>query len=181
MGNVVLGHITTLPNSESRGERTMKRIAMFGICAAILVVLPGCMSMRTNTRAPGISEEAVPRLQIEQPVAFRNSAPSSGDIVIGKWVGWTVYADLHKYTESSIAAAKNVLERQNISVKDDADKVLELSVYSATSEQGMLTFKVTTALRVRTGDGLVREYKASQKHGSGYGTTSAMQRTHSMG
>lgn len=156
----------------------MNRTAMLSIGTAILIMLSGCLnlSMRTNTQAPSISDEAVPRLHIEQPVAFRNAAPSSGDIVIGEYSNWTIYADLHKYTESSIAAAKNVLERRSIRVKDDADKVLELSVYRATSEQGAFIIKETAVLRVRTGDGLEKEFEGIQRHGNTYGTTPAMER-----
>jgi len=147
-----MDYSATLPSGEGQAEGTMKRIAMFGIFVAVLVVLSGCISMRTNTRPPVIWAEAVPRLHnIDQPVALRNAAPSSGEVVIGEWIGWTVYADLHNYTESSIIAAKNVLKSQSIRVEDDADKVLELSVYRATSEQGWVTFTAMTALRVRTG------------------------------
>lgn len=172
-----MSHHALQPAKEAKANGAMKQITILGICAAVLLALSGCMSMHTNTRMPGISEEKLPRLQSEQPVAFRNGAPNVGDIVIGKWTGWTVYGDLHKYTESTIAAAKNVLERQNISVKDNANKSLELTVYSAESEQGWVTFRVRAALRVKTGDGLVKEFQDTIRHANGYGTTSAMERT----
>lgn len=111
------------------------------------------------------------------PVAFRNVSSQAGDILIGRWNGWKIYADLYKYTESSIGTAKNILERQNLKVNNTADKILELSVYDAKSEQGSWAFQVTTALRVKTGNGLQKEYVGVQKHGSGYGTTSAIEKT----
>jgi len=157
----------------------MKRSAMFATCAAFGMVLPGCLSIdiRTNTRAPSVSEEAVPMLHIKQSVAFRNAAPSSGEVLIGEWSNMRVYADLHKYTESAIGAATNVLKRQNISVDDDADKILELSVFGAKTEEGMWTFRSTTEMRVRTGDGLVKEFEASRKYANAYSTTAFMERT----
>ncbi|OEU76834.1 MAG: hypothetical protein BA864_03565 [Desulfuromonadales bacterium C00003093] len=154
----------------------MKQIVKLGMCVVILLLLFGCMSMRTNTKAPMLPDNAVPNINVKQPVAFKNISSKSGDIIIGKWVGWKVYGDLYKFTESSIGTAKNILERQNIKVTNSAGKILELSVYDAKSEQGAFIFGVTTALRVRTGDGLKKEYVGVQKHGNGYGTTAAIER-----
>jgi len=153
----------------------MKQIAKLGMGVTILLVLSGCMSMRTDTKATALPDNAVPKLNVKQPVALRNVAAKAGDLVIGKWVGWTVYGDMYKFTESAIGTAKTSLEQQNIQVKNSADKVLELSVHDAKSEQGAWTFAATTALSVKTGDGLNKEYVGVQKHGNGYGTTAAIE------
>jgi len=155
----------------------MKRIVKLGMFIIIFLFLTGCINYRTNTKAPILPDNAVPNLNVLLPVSFRNVASKSGDILIGRWNSWKVYADLYKYTESSIGAAKNILERQNIKVNNSADKILELSVFDAKSETGTWLFQVTTALRVKTGNGLKKEYVGVQKHGSGYGTTSAIERT----
>ncbi len=97
--------------------------------------------------------------------------------MVGKWSNARVYADLYKYTESAIGAAKKVLQKQNIDVKETADKVLELSVIRAKAEQGFFSFRSTTELRVRTGDGIVKEFKTSKRYGTAYVTTAVMERT----
>lgn len=155
----------------------MKKTAKLGMCIGIFLLLPGCINYRTNTKAPILPDNAIPNLNVLQAVSFRNVASQSGDILIGGWTGWRIYADLYKYTESSIATAENILQRQNIKVRNSADKTLELAVYDATSERGAWAFQVTTSLRVKTGNGLKKEYLGVQKHGSGYGTTSAIERT----
>lgn len=160
----------------------MNHKASVGVCISIFLLLSGCVSMHTNTRAPEVSETAVPLLNINQPVAFRNGARKTGEIEIGSWTPFTVYADLSNYTESAIGTAKNVLGKQNIRIRDNANKVLEFSVYSAKSERDDIWtfgkgFIVTTRLRVKTGNGMSRDYVSSIRHGNGYGTTSAMQKT----
>jgi hypothetical protein len=139
--------------NQGTGDFGMKRLALFGSIALIITLSVGCMKMRTNTSPPSLTDDAVPRLNIREPVSLHNSAPQVGEIVIGGWTGWTVHANLYKYTESTIGAVKNALEMQNIQVADDATKILELSVYEAPSKQNTWNFSVTTALRVRTGDG----------------------------
>jgi hypothetical protein len=135
--------------------------------------------MRTNPQATEIakeiSEDVLPELYTGDPVAIRNSSSSSGNIIIGRWVGWQVQGDLHKFTESAVGTVKNVFERQNIRIRDDADKALELSVYDAKSEQEGLRFRATTALRVRTGGGLEKEYVGSRHYTNGHRTTPAIE------
>lgn len=155
----------------------MKRTKLFGICTSIFVVLSGCMGMKSTTKAPIIEDVTVPRLQITQPVALRNTAPNSGAKMISDTGSFFVYADLHQYTKSSISAAKKILEAQNVEVRDDAEKVMELSIYKATSTIARWAFNATTYLRVKTGNGLLKEYTATQRHRNGFGTTSAMEKT----
>jgi hypothetical protein len=155
----------------------MKRMALLGSFGLVFVISIGCMNMRTNTRPPSLPDDAVPSLNIQQPIALQNSAPQAGEVVIGTWAGWKVHADLYKYTESTIGAVRNALETQNIEVADGAAKILELAVYEASSKQNMWNFTVKTALRVRTGDGYEQTYEDATSHGNGYGTTSAMEKT----
>ena len=155
----------------------MTRIALLGSFAIVFVFSTGCMNMRTNISPPSLADDAVPTLNIQQPVSLRNSASQAGEVVIGGWTGWTVHADLYKYTESTIGAVRTALETQNIEVSDSASKILELSVYEASSQQNTWNFTVNAALRVRTGDGYERTYEDSTSHGNGYGTSSAMETT----
>ncbi len=157
----------------------MKQKVKFLVCGIAVIFLSGCggMSMRTNTKVPVVTDYVAPTLNVSQTLAIKNISTNVGDIVIGHWTGWTVYADLYKYTDTSIGILKNILAEQNINVSSSAAKTLELSVYDAESIQGGWVFKASTSLRVKTGDGLVKEYLGEKRHGNGYGTTSAMERT----
>jgi hypothetical protein len=166
-----------IKGTTSRRDEVKLTAKLFALIL-VLVVLSGCrmMTLRPNTKATDISGDAMPELNVRGPVALRNSSSSSEDIVIGKWIGAKVLGNLDEFTESSVGTAKKIFERQNIPIEDDADKVLELSVYDAKAEQGMVKFRATTALRVRTGDGLEKEYVGVQNYGNGHATTPAIER-----
>ena len=160
----------------------MKKTATLCLCISIITVLSGCMTMHTNTQAPMLTDDAIPKLSINKAVALRNSSTNSGDIIIGKWIGWTVYGDLYKFTESSISAAKDGLKRMGVTTRNDAEKVLKLEVNNALSEQENFTFsvfpfRVTTALTVSTGDGLKKEYTGVFNYPNGYQTTWAIEKS----
>jgi len=154
----------------------MKQIVKLGMCVAILLVLFACKSFRANTKAPTLPDNEVRTLNIKQPVAFSNVSSQSGDITLGKWLGAKAVGDLYEFTESSIGAAKNIFERQGIEVTSSANKILELSVYDAKVKQGMVMFEVKATLRVRTGDGLIKEYVGVKKFGNAYATSPAVER-----
>ncbi|MBU1055902.1 MAG: hypothetical protein KKC46_19050 [Proteobacteria bacterium] len=153
----------------------MKQIVKIGICITILLVLSGCWSIRTNTKAPVFPDNAVSKLNVKQPVGLINSSSRSGEIAIGKMTGVTVYGDLYKFTESSISALMKIFEKQNIEIDNSASKTLALSVYDAKSEMGEGYFIITTALRVRTGDDLEKEYVGMQKYSYHFGTSTAVE------
>ena len=155
----------------------MKRITLLCLCIFSTIILSGCMSMRTDTQAPEIASDEIPNLAIKQPVTLENASTNPGESVIGKWPGWTVYADYQKYTESAIGAVKNVFESKNITVNDNAQKVLKLDVYEALSEQGMVKFRFTAKMKVVTGSGVQKEFTGIHNYGNGYGTTFAAERS----
>jgi len=155
------------------------RITRLSVAVVVFLLLPGCVTRKfqTNTTASNISVSSVPNLIVTQPVSLKNSSPQSGDAVIAEYFGWEVYGDLHKFTESAVGATKNALERQNATISDTADKVLELSVRGVELEEGAVTFRVTTTLSVRTGDAVTKEYVATRRHGNVYGTTPTIETT----
>ena len=152
------------------------------ICVFFLLVFTGCASFHTNTQIPDPAEYSVPGLDVMQPVTIRNGVPESGDIMIGRLGIWNIYGDYYKYTESAIGAATNIFESNHIKVQHGADKVLELSVYEAKSRLNEKrtgsgsTVIETIALRVRTGDGLTKDYFNSQVHGVVFSATRAIER-----
>lgn len=154
----------------------MNQMSRLVMLLSVILIFSGCMTMQTNTKALILQDNEIPSLNVKQSVIFKNVSSKSGDIIIGKWTGWKVKGDLHKFTETAIGTAKDILERQNIKVEKNANKILELSVYDAKSEQGAFIFGVTTKLRVRTGNDLVKEYVGIKKHGNGYGTTAAIEK-----
>ena len=155
----------------------MNRIIRFSLFIFFILISSGCgMTMRTNTQVPSIAIKEINEMSFKNDVSLRNVATNKGEEQIGKWIGWKVIGDLYKYTESAIGAAKNSLEEQGIEVNDNADKVLELAVFDALSEQGMVKFRLTTKLRVKTGDGLEKEFTGIHNYANGYGTTFATER-----
>ena len=154
----------------------MKQVARLTLCLTMISFFLGCMEMKTNTQPFLVDSGAVSQLIINQSVALKNSAPQEGEIIIGKWCGWKVYGDLYKYTESTIGTIEQIFDEQNIQVNDSANKVLELEIYNAESIQGAWVFSASVSLRVKTGNGLMKEFTGLRKHPNGYQTTCYMER-----
>ena len=156
----------------------MNQISKLCMLLFVFIVFSGCMTMtmQTNTQPFIVQDSDIPLLNSKESVMLENVSLKSGDIIIGKWTGWEVKGDLHKFTDAAIGTAKDILERQNIKVEKYANKILELSVFDAKSEQGWVMFSVTTKLRVRTGNDLVKEYVEIINHGNGYGTTATIEK-----
>ncbi len=150
----------------------MKNIIRFSIVFLLGMVLCGChiYTMRTNTKAPDMVGVSVKDLNVNKSVSLVNVLTDSGDEEIGKWTGWKVYGNYYKFTESAIEATKNVLEREKVNVTNNGEKILALAIFDVKSSQGRV-FTVLTSLRVKTGDGLMKEYAVSKNHKNGYGTT----------
>ncbi len=137
-----------------------------------IVVLSGChiYTMRTNTTPPNMDGVYTGKLDITKTVTLVNTLTDVGDEEIGVWTGWKVLGNYYKFTESAIGATKSLLERENVKVTNNGEKNIALTVHDVKSSQGKV-FTVLTSLRVKTGDGLVKEYSVSKNHGNGYGTT----------
>jgi hypothetical protein len=152
----------------------MKQIMKLVVCVAIVSIMSGCMSMRTDTKAPVLEADSVQNLHMKQSLAVRNVAKDVGEEEIGDWIGWTVYGDLHDYTDSAVEATIDIMQKQGIKI-GDGGKVLDLIVTDALSEQGTWKFRSTVSMTVKTGSGLVKKYTGEKGHGNGYSTTSAME------
>ena len=142
-----------------------------------MVVLCGChiYTMRTNTKAPNMDDVSTIGLDITKTITLMNTLTDAGDEEIGVWTGWKVFGNYYKFTESAIGATKSILERGNVKVTNNGEKNLALTVHDVKSSQGRV-FTVLTSLRVKTGDGLVKEYSVSKNHANGYGTTTIIEK-----
>ena len=145
------------------------------LCAATMLLSTGCISYHTNTKGRPVRENAVQAVTASQPIALKNDAPAAGDQQIGRWIGWKVYGDLHKFTGSAIETLKMELDRQKVAVSDTGAKSLALAVCSARAQQGAFKFRVTVSLKVKTGGGLEKTYEGRQNYMNGYATTSAVE------
>ncbi|MEA2069460.1 MAG: hypothetical protein U9P12_09695 [Verrucomicrobiota bacterium] len=152
----------------------MKQMIKLGLCAAVLMGMTGCMKMRTDTKAPVLEADSVPKLYMKQSLVVRNAAKDVDQEEIGDWIGWTVYGDLHDYTDSAVEATIDILKKQGIKI-GDGGKVLDLCVTDALSEQGAWKFRATVTMTVKTGSGLSKKYIGEKGHGNGYSTSSAME------
>lgn len=144
-------------------------------CLFMLAVLNGCMSYHTNTKQSSLRSSEMMQFTSSQPIALQNVAPEVGETIIGKWVGWKVYGDYHKYTESCVNTLKAEFQRRGIPVAEGGGKSLDLKIISASSRQGAWLFEAKTTLWVKTGGGLERQYEGRQNYGNGYGTTAAIE------
>jgi hypothetical protein len=153
----------------------MNQLAKLGVCLSILLLFTGCMKYRTNTKPILLGGNEVANLNVSNSVTLKNGSSNPGEVIIGKWIGWTVYGDYYKFTETAIGTAKSILAGQNIAVEKDAIKSLELNITEAVSQQGAWIFGATVEMFVKTGSGINKDYIGIEKYLTGYGTTRAIE------
>lgn len=149
----------------------MKRRVMSGAFLILVAVLfSGCMTYHVSIKPQNIPENSSIKLNITKPVAIKNvsSKAPHGEDEMGHWVGWKVKGSLYDFTEAAVETTKRILQRNNITIDDNAEKKLELFVDSAESVQGTsaLFLSNSVTLKVKTGSGLQREFQGLKRFGS---------------
>lgn len=154
----------------------MKLLAKICISFILLIVICSCRAtMQTTTSAHDLSGHSFPKINIKHPVAIKNTSSIAGNIILCEPIGWKVLGDLYKYTDTSIDIVKDIFKRQDIIIEDKSDKILEFAVDKAKCWDGAIPDKVTITLKVKTGDGLEKEYESTRGYKNGYATTVAIE------
>jgi hypothetical protein len=158
----------------------MKR-TISGALLTLIVILfsSGCGTYKyhPNIKARYLPQDASIKLNVTHPVAIKNvssSTPGAEGTLCEYTKHFVVTGNLYAFTEATIGTVKEALQRNNITIDDKADKRLELSVDRVICDSGW-EFSSGIILKVRTGNGLEKEYRNVQKHGTGYSSTRAFE------
>jgi len=105
----------------------MKRIITISFLSIyILVVLAGCTLNYVPKPSP-IEPQNIPALNVKQPVELVNVQALDSEIALSMSTS-TVMVNLHDYTETVIALIKGGLQKKEVLVEKNADKVINLAV-----------------------------------------------------
>jgi len=157
----------------------MNRTMALGAALILVLILSSCGTYKyhSHTEPRFLLDDALLKLNATRPVAIKNvsSAVSGTEEILCGFGTWRIMGSLYDFTESAIGTAKDALQKQHITINNNADKTLELLVYKATCERGWWGFSATASLRVRTGTGLTKEYQGLEKYGTAYQTTAGFE------
>ena len=121
----------------------MKRTVMSGAFLVIGTVLfSGCMKYHSKTKPLYLPGSTSIKLNVTVPVAIKNVSSKAPHVEeeIGHWFGWKVLGSLYDFTESTVGTVEEIMQRNNITIDDKADKRLELSIEDASDRYGLRDF-----------------------------------------
>jgi translation initiation factor 2 alpha subunit (eIF-2alpha) len=147
----------------------------------VLFFLAGCsISHSLNTKRFEVIDEYKTELNVKEPVAVVNASLNKEKIVMCKLLMHKHYGSLYDFTNSACESVKDLLDQQDIKIDENSDKKLQLSIERAYCRHG-IPDRGLTELKVKTGDGLEKIYKARYtNHGGGYFWTLTFERAMAM-
>jgi hypothetical protein len=104
----------------------MKRIITSFLSLYFLIVLAGCTLNYVPKPSP-IEPQKIPELNVKQPVKLVNVQTLDSKIALSV-NPYTVNVNLHDYTDTVIALIKGGLQKKEVSVLENAEKVINLAV-----------------------------------------------------
>ena len=159
----------------------MKRRIMLGAFLVIGAVLfSGCVTLHARPQSKSSLVNTSIKLNVTQPVAIKNvssKTPGDEEVLCKLSYACKIKGNLYVFTESAVGTVKEIMQKNNITIDDKADKKLELSINSveavANPWSGHCTARVT--LTVKTGSGLQREFDGKKIYFNAYHTNSAFE------
>jgi hypothetical protein len=122
---------------------------------ALSALLAGCASTYVaDANVPKLDE--IPDIPAGARISLINAQPPAGKVEISQHgVGYTVYADVHAWTDQAIKGLKRTLQKKGVVVADGAPKSLKIALTKATlsSAGSGWSFRCTIVFTIDTGDG----------------------------
>jgi hypothetical protein len=143
----------------------MKQTANVIASLILIFVMCGCaIYVHPNIEMRFVPDNSVIKINTTHPVAIKNISTNKEENLWGKARAYHYMGKLYDVTETTIGIVKEGLLRNNISIEEKANKILELSVDKIFSDFGSgKYFTVISTLRVKMGNGIEKEYKGVGK------------------
>lgn len=122
--------------------------------ALLVIATSGCTT--TYAPAPGLADvKQIPDFPPGTQVALVNAQPATNIVLLGKFPGATVNANLHVWTERLVFCLRDTLKKKKVVVNDQAPKVLKVSIEKAAakSKAGGWAFQCDLTWKVSLSDG----------------------------
>lgn len=118
-------------------------------------LLIGCATTyKPNAPVPKLTE--IPDFRAGSRISLINAQPATDKVEISQpGTGYTVYANLHDWTDQAIQALDRTLKKKGVAVASDAGKSLKIAVTKVTLSPAASgwTFRCTVVFTIDAGDG----------------------------
>lgn len=119
------------------------------------LLISGCATTyKPGAPVPEMSE--IPDFSAGTRISLINAQPAVEKVEISQaGIGYTVYANLHDWTDQAIRALERTLQKKGVAVAGGAQKTLKIAVTKVTlaSAASGWTFRCTVLFTIDTGDG----------------------------
>ena len=119
-----------------------------------------------------IQDGELAKVTTEHRVSLVNDQPRTGEKELG--VHWN--GDFNQFADTAIIVLKDALGKNDVIIINDADKLIKLSVNSASVNMEFWDFRADISLKVETGSGLRKDFTGYQIYAFGAQSTWAMER-----
>lgn len=130
-----------------------------------IVCLVGCTHNFSVKPFP-IKADLLPKLNIEKSVQIVNAQDQGTKNVFysvggSKWIG-----DLGEWTDQAAGLLKFELNKQNVTITDDADKILKLAITEGKLVSEFSGIYCVVKLKVEAGNGYTQKYEGNHRNSS---------------
>ena len=94
--------------------------------------------------------------------------------MIFSYVGHSYYAKMDDLTNDAIATLLDTFARRNVTINENAKKIMEISVVKAEGEAEAFSFNYKIKLKVVLGNTISKEFMGSQRTANHYTTNSTI-------
>ena len=131
----------------------------------VLAYLFGC-THNFNVKPFPIKPDLLPKLDINKSVQIVNVQDKGKSNIFKSGAGSKWIGDLGQWTEGAVDLLKFELNKQNVTIADDADKVLKLAITEGKLISEFAGIRCVVKLKVEAGNGYTQKYEGNHRNSS---------------
>jgi len=130
-----------------------------------LVFLVGC-THNFNVKPFPIKPDLLPQLNIQRTVQIVNAQDQGKNNIFKSGAGSKWIGDLGLWTQGAVELVELVLNNQNVTLADDADKTLKLAITGGKLSTEFAGIRCVVKLDVEAGNGYSQTYEGNHRNSS---------------
>ncbi len=130
-----------------------------------LAFLVGC-THNFNVKPFPIKPDLLPKLNIQRSVQIVNAQDQGKNNIFKSGAGSKWIGDLGQWTQGAVELVKLVLNNQNVTLADDADKILKLAITAGKLSTEFAGIRCVVKLEVEAGNGYSQTYEGNHRNSS---------------
>ncbi len=130
-----------------------------------LAFLVGC-THNFNVKPFPIKPDLLPKLNIQKSVQIVNAQDQGKNNIFKSGAGSKWIGDLGQWTQGAVELVKLVLNNQNVTLADDADKILKLAITAGKLSTEFAGIRCVVKLEVEAGNGYSQTYEGNHRNSS---------------